>query len=106
LEPNCPLIKDIQKKTSLGKFHPNLIKMLALDRIPAISMGFDTALWEMKLQNMDTSEYELIFPLKIVETGFGFNKTVEPGLISAMQSALDELKYEGRVTFIIEKYRY
>jgi len=95
-----------QKKLHLVNSTKNLIKMLAIDRIPAICLGFDAALWEMKLQNMDTSKYELIFPLKTVGTGFGFNTAVDPGLICAMQSALDELKYEGRVAFIIEKHRH
>lgn len=95
-----------EKKLHLVNSTKHLIKMLDLDRIPAIALGLDAALWEMKLLGMDTSNYELVFSLQTVETGFGFNKAVDPGLISAMQSALNELRDEGRITFIIEQHRY
>ena len=84
----------------------SLIKMLHTDRISALALGYDAAVWEMKSQGIDPSGYQIIFILQQVETGFGFHRDTDPKLLRSMQSALDELKREGRVAHILDQYRH
>ena len=84
---------------------PSLVSMVEIDRLSAVALGYDTIVWEMKSRGIDPGQYELIYTFREVDTGFGFHKDVAPHIITRLQSALNQMKSEGKVTAIINKYR-
>ncbi len=81
-----------------------LVRKLAMDRMDAISYGEDTAAYNMKLYGIDPSQYEVIYLINKSETAFGFNKDTEPEIIARFNKAIDELKRDGTIEKIRERY--
>ncbi|OMH26712.1 ABC transporter substrate-binding protein [Motiliproteus sp. MSK22-1] len=95
--------------SELIDYHPTgelLIKMLDKDRVEAISYSYGTALFLMRDNNIDSSEYSLVYPLTEQGQGwFGFNRETNPKTIVLIQKALDELIVEGVIEKIQANYR-
>lgn len=81
-----------------------LVRKLAMDRMDAISYGEDTAAYNMKLYGIDPNQYEIIYLINKSETAFGFNNGTEPDIISWFNKAIDELKRDGTIEKIRERY--
>lgn len=82
-----------------------LIGMLHRDRVAAVSLGFYSAVWEMKKAGLDPAHYEMAYVLRANQpTGFAFSKDIDPKLIERLQKAYDELLADGTVERIKTKY--
>ncbi|WP_027360903.1 substrate-binding periplasmic protein [Desulforegula conservatrix] len=81
-----------------------LVRKLAMGRMDAISYGEDTAAYNMKLYGIDPNQYEVIYLINKSETAFGFNKDTEPEIIARFNKTIDDLKKDGTIERIREKY--
>ncbi len=82
-----------------------LIGMLNLNRVDAISLNSYAAPWEMKKAGLDPANYEMAYTLRVSQpSGFAFSKDIDPTLINRLQNAFDELKADGTVDRIRAKY--
>jgi len=82
-----------------------LIAMLNLDRIDAISLGYYSAAWEMKKAGVDPDNFEMAYVLRANQpTGYAFHKDTDPALIERLQKAFDEVTADGTVERIKTKY--
>ena len=82
----------------------NMSKKLDLDRLDAVAYEFGTLAWNMKLENIDSSKYEEIYLLEKGETCFAFHKDIDPNILAKVQKAIGELKADGTVEKIVQKY--
>jgi len=49
-------------------------------------------------------DFKAIYPISVMESGFGFSKQIPLPLVRQFQSALDELKKDGSVARVLKKY--
>lgn len=82
----------------------SMIRMLELDRLDAISLVNITAFWEMKEIGIDSNQYELVYLLTLLPSGFAFHKDTEQSAIDQLQDAFDSLYEEGTIKTIEDRY--
>ncbi len=49
-------------------------------------------------------DFKAIYPISVMKSGFGFSKQIPLPLIRQFQTALDELKEDGSIALVLEKY--
>lgn len=81
-----------------------LIKMLNAHRFDILSYEESVALWELKKNDFDLNKYKVIYKLKHSELYYAFHKNTPQEVINELQTALDELKKEGKYQLILNKY--
>ena len=79
-------------------------KMLHRDRLDLWAYERDVAFWNIQSAGADPSVYEVVYSLKKSAYYFAFHKETDEMVISALQTALDALKTDGRMKKIVEKY--
>ncbi|THF63451.1 substrate-binding periplasmic protein [Pseudothauera rhizosphaerae] len=82
----------------------SLVRMLEGGRFDAISYGLDTALWNMKLEGIDTAGYKAVFTVREGIMGYACHKDIDPALLARLQGALDKLLADGSVERIKRQY--
>lgn len=92
------------KKLEYSNYAKNMVKKLDLGRIDVIAYGVDVAKWHMKKVNIDPNKYENLYTLKEGEMGYAFYRDTSDDLIKKLQKTLDDLKKEGFVDKVSEKY--
>ena len=81
-----------------------LIKMLNKNRFDIWSYDYSVARWELKKNDYDINNYEIIYTLNKSELYFAFHKETPKKVIKQLQKALDELKNDKKYQEIIDKY--
>ncbi len=64
----------------------------------------EVAMWELKSNGFNPSEYETVYVLQANELYFAFNMETPDKLINHLQQVLDEIKETGEHQKIIDKY--
>jgi len=81
-----------------------LIKMLDKERFDMLSYEQSVTAWEQKKRGFDSNDYEVVFKLKKASLYYAFHKETPNKLINELQTALDELKKEGKYQQIVNDY--
>ncbi len=82
------------KKESLSRVADllSLIKMLDSGRLDLFSYGDLTTKWVLKINGLNTGDYENVYTLKEIKAYYAFNKETPDSLILQFQNVLNELK--------------
>jgi polar amino acid transport system substrate-binding protein len=96
-------IQDLQRVGGTDATRKNILKLNA-GRIDLWSYGEIVANWELKSYGFKPNEYETVYVLAEGDLYFAFHKNTSDALIQQMQTTLDELRREGEIQKIIEKY--
>jgi polar amino acid transport system substrate-binding protein len=82
-----------------------LFNKLNYNRFQLVCYPEDTFFKYIATHHPDKSDiYEPVFQISNMRSGFGFSKKIPVSLIRQFQTALDELKAEGAVDAILQKY--
>ncbi len=93
-------------KTSL-ELHNNqeaLFKKLNADRIDMICFMDDSAIKGMTKLGLNLADYENLYKILELKSGFGLSKKVPEDVVDAFQGALEQLVNNGSVDVILKKY--
>ncbi len=93
-------------ETSL-RLHNNqksLFKKLEADRIDLICFMNDSAVKGMTKLGLNLDEYENIYEIVELKSGFGMSKKVPKEVVDDFQTALEQLIIDGSVELILKKY--
>ena len=82
----------------------SMIKMLERGRLDAVAYAEDIAKYQIKLGGGDPNEYESVYVLQKSHMGYTFHKSTDPRVLEHLRKALDELRADGTVDKIYEKY--
>ncbi len=78
---------------------------LEKNQIDLFAYQVDVAAYLAKQEGIDFSKYEIVKVLEEGELYFAFNKNTDNSIIDRWQSALDQIKQDGRFTAIVDKYK-
>lgn len=79
-------------------------KKLNRGRIDMWAYGDIVAKWILKKNGFNPDRYESVFTLKTGSMYYAFNKNTHSKLIADLQRVFDEIKSEGRVEELIDRY--
>jgi polar amino acid transport system substrate-binding protein len=82
----------------------NIVRMLYRDRLDAIAYADDIARHHTKLAGLDPSELESVYVLMESQMTYAFHLTTDPEVLKVLQLALDELREDGTVDRIRDRY--
>jgi polar amino acid transport system substrate-binding protein len=80
------------------------IKKLNRGRIDLWAYGENVAMWEVKANGFNPSDYESVYVLNKNELYFAFNKDTPDSVIEKLQAALDSVKADGEYEKILDRY--
>ncbi len=81
-----------------------LVQMLHQGRLDAIAYAEDIAHYQFKLARIDPDGYESVYVLQKSHMGYAFHKDTDPRVLEPLRKALDELRADGTVDRIYDKY--
>lgn len=81
------------------------MRMLDLRRIDLFAYDEDVFKWELLEKGHNPDDYEVVYILKKSDLYIAFNREADEALVRTFQSALDELKDDGTLESILNKYR-
>lgn len=81
-----------------------LMKKMLKHRFDIASYGFTTLQDLMKDNNIDSSQFEVVYTFPPLNMGYAFNKDADPALIKELQKALDAVYADGTADAILKKY--
>jgi len=84
---------------------PRSIKKLNKGRFDAWAYVEDVALWGIQKNGFAANDYEVVYRLGKGELYYAFHKSTADALIKDLQRALDDLKKEGELQTILNKYK-
>lgn len=84
---------------------PRSIKKLNKGRFEVWAYVEDVALWGIQKNGFTTSDYEVVYRLGNGALYYAFHESTADTLIKELQGALDELKEEGKLRIIMDKYK-
>ncbi len=93
------------KKLYRANSSKSAAKMLSGDKVDMWAYGSIVALWNLRQQGFDVQEYETVYTLKHAYNYYAFHKDTDEKIITKLQSALDQLKQNGRLDAIIKNYQ-
>lgn len=79
-------------------------KKLMNGRIDLAAQSMDTTVHTSREAGLDPELFEPVFLLETIGMYYAFNKDTQDFVISRMQNAFDDLKNEGKLTEIFQKY--
>ncbi|MDP6777883.1 MAG: transporter substrate-binding domain-containing protein [Candidatus Latescibacteria bacterium] len=82
----------------------NIVRMLYRDRLDAIAYADDIARHHSKLAGLDPEELESIYVLMKSHMVYAFHQSTDPKMLEAFKTALDELRNDGTVGRIRDRY--
>lgn len=82
-----------------------LFKKLDSGRVDMICYMEEAAFKSMPRNGLNPGDYEKVFEVFQLKSGYGFSKQVPKEFLDAFQGALNELVEEGRTTQILKKYK-
>ena len=82
----------------------NTAKMLDKERVDMWAYGRVVALWNIKELGFNPGDYEEVYILKESQQYFAFHKDTESAVIAKLQTALDELRSNGKLKEIVSTY--
>ncbi len=88
-----------QISTPLG-----MIKMLEAGRLDAIAYAEDIAQFQFAQARIDPAGYASIFVLQQSHMGYAFHRDTDPRLLEPLRHALDELRTDGTIDRIYDRY--
>lgn len=100
----------LKKKTfpmssvQLSNSQKSLLKKLESDRIDLICYMEGVAFSAMPAFGLDPDDYTRVLKVFTFKSGYGFSKGIPLEILNAFQKALDDLKKEGKVLQVLEKY--
>lgn len=80
------------------------IKKLNAGRIDAIAYAEKVAKWEIKANGFNPGDYETVYVLKKGQVYYALHKDTPDSVVEKLQSALGEIKREGKLQSILDKY--
>ncbi|XOZ34444.1 substrate-binding periplasmic protein [Halomonadaceae bacterium KBTZ08] len=92
-----------QSRLSYGNEYDNLAK-LKQGRIDLYATSMDNLTSTCENSDCDASQYKPVYTLNVTNLCFALNKRTPDSVVSKLQSALDELRAEGRVEDLKDKY--
>jgi ABC-type amino acid transport substrate-binding protein len=94
-----------QSSLELSNNQQSLFLKLKNNRVDLISYSNDAAKEGMEENSLNPDNYEMVFVLKTLRSGFGFSKQVPQHIIDDFQRALEDLIKNGAVKKILIKYK-
>lgn len=82
----------------------SLLKKLAAGRVDMICYMEDAALKNMPKEGLNIDDYETVYEVLNLRSGYGFNKKIPKSLVDQFQATLDKLVADGSVDKILRKY--
>ncbi len=94
-------IKELDLSSSIS----SMLKKLDAGRIDMICYMDDIGFVQLAGEGYNTDDFETIFNVIEMKSGFGFNKDIPKELVQQFQKYLDELVKDGTVQKILDKYK-
>ncbi len=95
-------LKQFQRNTT----SLNNLKKMGIDRIDMIVSGWIAFENDAKRLSMNPNHYEKVYHIETADVSYAFNIKTPDWIIQKFQSALDEIKSEGKLDKIINKYKH
>ena len=90
----------IMRKNSLKQ----VLHLLNTGRVDAVAYAVDVFKWATKKSGGDPGSYEEILVLKKGQLGYAFHKSTDQEILIPLQKAIDQLRADGTIKRIINKY--
>ncbi|MCP4023004.1 MAG: ABC transporter substrate-binding protein [Desulfobacteraceae bacterium] len=88
----------------LSNNQKSLFLKLKRDRLDMISYMDDSAFKNMHRFGLKPQNYEIVYEVQKLKSGFGFSKKVPISVVGQFQGALDQVMANGSADHILEKY--